>query len=153
MPPVRTPVTPVDPAFTHAAGTDTGNLCGPGIHACRRYGHRTSSWVFMRINPKPRCTTPWTNVTVDRIIALQRHSPGPHFWGFNREGLTQTRPAVLPYEGDLRVWVPKSRRPGGSESPRVGVVCVLCCALCAMYTGVVWCPVCGVRCAVLCGVV
>ena len=100
MPPARAPVTPVDPAFTQAAGTNTGNPGGPGIHGCRRYAHRTSSWDggargFMRIHPKPRCTVPWTNVTVDPNIALYRLNPGPHCWGPSREGLTQTRPALL----------------------------------------------------------
>ena len=39
--------------------------------------------------------------------------------GSSWEGLTQTRPALLPYAGALRAWVPKSRGPEGSRSPRV----------------------------------
>ena len=100
---------------------------GPGIHACRRYGHRTSSWVFMRIHSKPRCTVPWTTVTVDPVIALYSLNPGPHYWGSCREGLTQTRPALLPYAGAPRGWVPKSRRRSGS--PRVGVLCRVRCVV------------------------
>ena len=55
-----------------------------------------------------------------RRIALHMAHAGPHYWGSSWEGLTQTRPALLPYAGALRAWVPKSRGPGGSGSPRVG---------------------------------
>ena len=51
-----------------------------------------------------------------RRIALYRAHPGPHYWRSTWEGLTQTRPALLPYAGALREWVPKSRRPGVPES-------------------------------------
>ena len=55
-----------------------------------------------------------------RRIALYMTHPGPHTSRFSREGLTQTRPALLPHAGALRVWVLKSRGPGGSGSPAVG---------------------------------
>ena len=47
-------------------------------------------------------------------VSSVRTRPRPHHWGSSWEGLTQTRPALLPYAGALRGWVPKSRGPGGS---------------------------------------
>ena len=54
-------------------------------------------------------TAPQTNATADRIIiALYRARPGPHDWDSGREGLTQTRPALLPY-AEFR----RAEDPGG----------------------------------------
>ena len=74
------------------------------------------------------------NVIMLTAVSPVLAQPGPHNWGSTWEGLTQTRPALLPYAGGLRGSVPKSRGPGGSGSPPVG--CVLCCVCVCMCVSV-----------------
>ena len=70
-------------------------------------------------------------VGVLTAVSPVRARRGPHDWGSSWEGLTQTRRALLPAQGALRVWAPKSRGPrgvwvftgGGSN----------CCCWCCSY--------------------
>ena len=64
---------------------------------------------------------PETDVTVDRITQY-RARPGPHDWGSSWEGLTQTRPGLLPYAGALRVVGSEELRTRGFRVPRFGVL-------------------------------
>ena len=54
-------------------------------------------------------TAPQTDVRIF-VASLYRARPGPHDWGSSWKGLTQTRPALLPYARALR--------ERGSEKPR-----------------------------------